>query len=193
MPKPFAKSQYGKLRSVTPQIQRSPPNRTVNHVGVTVPDCEAAVEWYTKVLGFRKLQGNISVIDRSVNPEAAIFRIYGEQCKKLKLGCLTSGNGVGLEIFEWIDPKMSHPSEFAYTRGGFFHMAITDSDPEALLAKVLQAGGKRIGETVWPFAPGEDDEVVYFSDPWGNTFEVVSCSWEQLMGNRGGLDKMGQT
>ncbi|OQV03617.1 Glyoxalase-like domain-containing protein [Cladophialophora immunda] len=184
-----AQETLGKM----PHIQRAPPNRVVNHLGLAVPDCEAAVEWYTKVLGFRKLQENISIIDKAVNPEAAIFRIYGDKCKKLKLACLTTGNGVGLEIFEFIDPKMEYVSQFEYTRGGFFHIAITDADPEALCAKVLEAGGSKIGDTVQPFAPAEDDEVVYFQDPWGNTIEVVSCSWEQLMGNRGGLEKMGQT
>lgn len=164
-----------------------------NHLGVTVPDCEAAVEWYTKVLGFRKLQRNCSVLDREVAPDAAIFRIYGPKLQKIKLGCLSMGNGVGLEIFEFIEPKMSAPAEFDYTRGGFFHFAITDSDPPALLAKVIENGGRQIGETVQPFGPHEDDEVVYFADPWGNTFEVVSCSWEQLMcGRDAGLETMGK-
>ena len=42
-----------------------------------------------------------------------------------------------------------------------------------------------MGDTVVPFeAIGEDDEALYLQDPWGNTVEVVSCSFEMLMGNR---------
>lgn len=168
------------------QIQRSTFNRTVNHVGIAVPDCEAAVEWYTTVLGFRKLIEKVTIIDRAVTPSATIFRIYPGPCNKLKMAALTSGNGIGIELFEFLDPKMKHPAEFDYTRGGFFHLAITDPDPESLLSKVIKAGGKQIGETVLPF-DDETDVALYFQDPWGNTIEVLSCNWEMLLTNRAAI------
>jgi hypothetical protein len=95
------------------------------------------------------------------------------------------GNGIGIEFFEFIDPPMSQPATFDYTRGGVFHIAITDPDPDALCKKVLAAGGKQIGPVVEPFsALNETDRAVYLVDPWGNTVEVVSCSFEQLLANR---------
>lgn len=151
-------------------------------MGIAVPDIDAAIEWYTTVLGFRQLN-DIWTIDRAATPNSTLFRVYGQQCNKVKLATLTSGNAVGLELFEFVDPKMAHPAEFDFTRGGFFHICITDPDPESLCRKVVEAGGKQIGEVVLPFDK-ESDVALYLQDPWGNTFEVLSCSWEMLMANR---------
>ena len=156
----------------------------VNHIAVAVPDCEAAIEWYTNILGFRKLRKSIQIMDRAKNPNANLFRIYGDKVNKAKVAFLTTGNGVGFELFEFIDPKMEHGATFDITRGGFFHIAVTAPDPDSLCEKVIAAGGSKMGETVMPFGPEEDDNALYFQDPWGNTIEVVSCSFEQLIGNR---------
>ncbi|MCJ1298321.1 hypothetical protein MMC08_001110 [Hypocenomyce scalaris] len=80
---------------------------------------------------------------------------------------------------------MTQPATFDYTHGGFFHLAITAPDPDELCERVVAAGGKKIGETVLPFvAQGETDSALYVQDPWDNNIEVVSCSFEQLLGNR---------
>ncbi len=40
------------------QIDTSPAvNLKINHLGISVPDLEAAVQWYTENLGFCQLQG----------------------------------------------------------------------------------------------------------------------------------------
>ena len=109
----------------------------------------------------------------------------------MKVAWLSAGNGVGFEIFEFIDPKFHQPQPpstaaadddlgFDYSRGGFFHIAVTAPDPAALLEKVVKAGGRQIGETIDVY----EDSALYFQDPWGNVVEVVSCSFEMLMGNR---------
>jgi len=62
---------------------------------------------------------------------------------------------------------MSEPASFDYTKGGVFHVAITDHDPEGLCKKIVKAGGKKIGETVVPAtAKGEGECTLYVSDPW---------------------------
>lgn len=157
----------------------------VNHIAIAVPDCDAAVEFYTTIFGFRRLRRNPRIIDRSVVAKASIFDIYGDTLQKVKVAFLSAGNGVGIELFEFQEPRMREPASFDYRRGGFFHIAVTHPDPEALCKKVVAAGGRQLGLTVLPFAQiGEDDRALYLQDPWGNTVEVVSCSFEQLMGNR---------
>lgn len=108
-----------------------------------------------------------------------------------KLAWLSCGNGVGIELYEFIRPKTVVPDskllkdgeegeEFEYARGGFFHIAITVADPEAVGKKVVDNGGKQYGKTaeVW------GEKALYAADPWGNIMELISCSLEQLMANR---------
>jgi hypothetical protein len=106
----------------------------------------------------------------------------------VKVAFLTTGNSVGFELFQFIDPPMSVPASFDYTRGGVFHLAVTDNDPEEMCRKVIAAGGKKIGATVVPASAAGDGQkecTLYCADPWGNTIEMCSCSFEKLMANRG--------
>jgi catechol 2,3-dioxygenase-like lactoylglutathione lyase family enzyme len=154
----------------------------VNHIAIAVPDSAAAQKWYCEVFGFRALKPEPRLTDRAETPAGPIFKIYGDELMKVKTVFLTGGNGVGVELFEFIDPPISEPAGFNYTRGGYFHMGITDPDPVALLAKAVSLGAKQIGETVSMY---EGEQALYLKDPWGNVIEVLSCSFEQLMGNRG--------
>ncbi|KAF2019822.1 dioxygenase superfamily protein [Aaosphaeria arxii CBS 175.79] len=165
-------------------------NRVINHVAVHVPDLEAAVDWYTKLFGFQRINSAPITCDRSTSSENSIFRLYGTKLHKVKIAFLSAGNGVGFELFQFIDPPMTERADFEkdYPRGGFFHIAVTDPDPEALLAKVIQEGGKQIGETQEVPDPnsgeGVSQHTLYSQDPWGNVVEICSCSFEKLLGNR---------
>lgn len=150
-----------------------------------MPDVDAAVQWYTEVLGFRKLRQTVRVTDRSVTPNANMFKIYGERLQKVKVAYLAAANGVGIEVFEFVDPPIERPASFDYASGGVFHICLTSSDPEELCRKAVAAGAKRIGPTVMPYKHlDEDDITLYFQDPWGLAIEVMSCSFEQFMVNR---------
>ena len=166
--------------------EENPHNRVLNHIALHVPDLDAAIEWYTKLFGFRRLRNPICC-DRSTDPCAPIFRVYDNKLHKVKLAFLATGNGVGFELFQFIDPPMSEPAEFNYTRGGVFHLAITDPDPEALLERAIKAGARQIGEAVVPAScegEGERQVALYMQDPWGNVIEACSCSFEKMMANR---------
>ncbi|KAF2419705.1 Glyoxalase/Bleomycin resistance protein/Dihydroxybiphenyl dioxygenase [Tothia fuscella] len=158
------------------------PNFVFNHVAISVPDCDKACDWYQKVFGFRKIRSDRTT-ERAVDgAEAPIFKIYGDTLQKVKSAWLACGNGVGFEIFEFIDPKTIVPKpSFEYTRGGFFHIAVTTPDPDATAKMVIENGGKQIGVTVEMYG----EKALYVEDPWGNVIECLSCSYEQLMGNRG--------
>ncbi|KAJ9197337.1 hypothetical protein DTO164E3_5770 [Paecilomyces variotii] len=159
-------------------VGETPHNRVFNHVAVSVSDIQATVNWYSRVFGF-KLLGKISHIKRSETPDAAIFGIYPSTMNEVKLAYMATGNGVGFEIFEFVDPKPQHVDVFQYERKGFFHICVTDPNPDELADKVEAAGGKRIGKTVDPSGNG-DTKCLYLSDPWGNVVEVLSVSFEWL-------------
>ncbi|KAF2732630.1 Glyoxalase/Bleomycin resistance protein/Dihydroxybiphenyl dioxygenase [Polyplosphaeria fusca] len=168
-------------------LEPNPHNRVLNHIALHVPDLDAAIHWYTTIFGFRPLRSTPVCSDRSTTPSAPIFRVYGSSLHKVKVAFLSTGNGVGFELFQFIDPPMSTPASFDYTRGGVFHVAVTDPDPEALCERVVANGGKKIGETVTPgVCEGEAERQValYCQDPWGNVIEACSCGFERMMANR---------
>ena len=102
----------------------------LNHVALSVPDLDAACKFYQSVFGFRKIRSD-KVHDRKVSPRGPIFRIYGETLKEVKVAYLSSGNGVGFELFQFVDPPYQPPESLAssmplnYTRGGFYHVGVT--------------------------------------------------------------------
>ncbi len=159
--------------------------RAVNHVGLTVEDIEAAKDWYCTVLGFEVLASPTEVVvDESLNgPLFAAF--FGPRLKRLKICHLASGNGVGLELFEFIEPRSWRPKDdFEYTRGGIFHLCVTDPDVEGLVQRIVDTGGRRISPQVLPSYPGTVYLASYCHDPFGNVVEVVSRSYEQQQSNR---------
>ncbi|KAH6892420.1 hypothetical protein B0T10DRAFT_560007 [Thelonectria olida] len=153
-------------------------NRVFNHVAVSVTNVEAAVKWYSSIFGFRLL-GGIQHIKRSEKPDDAIFGIYPATLNEVKLAWMTTGNAVGFEIFEFIDPKAEAQAEsFQFHKSGFFHGCVTDPDPDALAEQVVKAGGRRIGRTVDPL--GNGTKCLYLADPWGNVIEVLNVSFDEM-------------
>lgn len=112
--------------------------------------------------------------------------MYGPIMQKAKIAFMTTGNGIGFEVFEFVDPKYEKPQrtfeEGGFTTGGPFHFAITAPDVGALAAKAVSNGGKEI---CGPVDMGSGQQALYISDPWGNIIECMSCSYELLVGQQG--------
>ncbi|OGM41048.1 hypothetical protein ABOM_010233 [Aspergillus bombycis] len=76
--------------------------RRINHAAVSVAHIE----------GRRVL--------RSEAPHAGIFHLYPEDLNEVKIAYMATGNGVGFEFFEFIDPSHVPPAgSFQYALGGF--------------------------------------------------------------------------
>lgn len=165
-------------------------NHPINHIAISCVDLPALVSWYTRILGFQ-LIGEIRHFKRSVDPTPfeTIFVSYPESLQELKFAVLTSGNGVGVEVFQFIEPQVRlRDEEFEYTRTGFFHICVTDPNPEALLAKIEQEGGRRVGEYMKYARYGLDGHrAIYTQDPWGNVIEVMSLSLERVSSAGAGM------
>ncbi|KAF4551119.1 Enoyl-(Acyl carrier protein) reductase-like protein 32 [Elsinoe fawcettii] len=167
------------LTSAPLRVPGGTQSRVLNHIAVSVPSTTEAVAFYRDIFGFQLIGDVIHHIKREDSPGAPIFSIYPDNLNEVKIAYMSTGNGVGYEIFEFIDPKSYTPNEaFEYHRGGFFHACVTDADPDALAEKVVAAGGKRIGTTVDPL--GKDIKCLYVADPWGNAMEILDISFERL-------------
>lgn len=162
------------------------PMRAVAHVGISVPDLDAAVDWYCKVFGLEKISENGEVDASAGGPiEDLCADIFGEGFKRMKLAHLASANGVAIELFEFVEPKYEAPKDtFAYWRGGIFHFAFVAPDAEHLAAVIAENGGRQRSKLDRLFE-GRTVRACYCEDPWGNVVEVISHSHERVFSNLG--------
>jgi catechol 2,3-dioxygenase-like lactoylglutathione lyase family enzyme len=156
--------------------------RAFNHIGLTVPDIEAAIAWYGEVFGFRLIMGPRRLEAKlSATEEAA--HILGPRFRAARQAHLVTANGVGLELFEFTDPPTEAPADnLEYWKHGYWHICFTDPEIDALVARIVAAGGKQRTD-VWAFIPGTDRKLCYCEDPFGNVIEIFSHTYEQTFAN----------
>lgn len=154
--------------------------RPFDHLGLTVPDIERAVDFYTGVLGFRLLMGPTE-FPADDSPLGAIGRdVLGPRFGGARIAHLAAANDVGLELFEFREPPTRKPADgFRYEEVGPFHFNVVDPDIDGLVQRVEAAGGRRRSET-HPFDPELPFRMVYMEDPFGNVFECYTHPYVQL-------------
>ncbi|MEJ7642789.1 MAG: VOC family protein [Candidatus Nitrosocosmicus sp.] len=85
--------------------------KTLNHLSVSVPDLDHAMKWYREILGFTIVEGPIEfVIDDSL-VGMALRDIHGPNLEKMRMVWLNSGNQVGFEIIEYVEPTAQRRQE----------------------------------------------------------------------------------
>jgi catechol 2,3-dioxygenase-like lactoylglutathione lyase family enzyme len=157
--------------------------RVLTHVGLVVADIHAAVDWYSSVLGFTVLAPPVLLAADSHAGRVAAA-IYGEHFRSCKQAQIVAGNGVAVELFEFVDPPTQPGGgEFEYWRAGFFHICVVDPDIDGLVARIVGSGGRRRSEILTLF---EDPlrRLVYCEDPFGNVVEIFTHSHEQTFANQ---------
>ena len=156
-----------------------------NHVGVSVPDIDAAIAWYEKVFGFVLIAEPFLVENDGSHFGNLVADICGEGWGGQKIAHMVTGDGTGFELFEFIDPKPERrENTMEYWKNGFFHIAITHPDVDAKVAEIVAEGGLKRSQ-VWRLFPDEDIKVCYCEDPYGNVLEILSHRYEQVLANRG--------
>jgi catechol 2,3-dioxygenase-like lactoylglutathione lyase family enzyme len=147
--------------------------RGLDHVGVTVPDMDQAVKFFTEVLGCKKVTsfGPISddkgsfmrdVLD--VHPRAVITEITLIRC----------GMGSNIELFSYKSPDQQVLQPKNSDVGGH-HIAFYVDDIQAADA-YLRARGVRtfFGPIPIEEGPAAGQAILYFLAPWGLQMEVIS-------------------
>jgi catechol 2,3-dioxygenase-like lactoylglutathione lyase family enzyme len=166
----------------SPKLDAKPYPRAVNHVGVGVSDIKQAIDWYTRVLGFTLLVGPFEV---RVKPgyEGNQRDVLGEDFNAMVQAHMVSGNGIGIELFQLIDPphQKREPS-LEYWKSGFFHICITDPNIEELAAKIAESGGRQRSQIWRNNSAMKEYRLCYCEDPFGNIIEIYTHSYETLYG-----------
>ncbi|MEM9388383.1 MAG: VOC family protein [Pseudomonadota bacterium] len=146
--------------------------RGLDHIGFTVPDIDAATDFFVNVIGCEAVYelGPIGADDdwmRShlgVHPRARI--------KKLRF--LRCGHGSNFELFEYEASDQQSVSPKNSDIGGH-HLAFYVDDFDAALVFLEDQGVRIMGEpTVREAGPSAGLTWVYFLTPWGMQCELVS-------------------
>ncbi|MDM5337272.1 VOC family protein [Fictibacillus enclensis] len=91
---------------------------SITHIGLAVPDLEGAIKWYEDVLGFTLLAGPYTFNAKTAGEPNMTNDVLGAHIKKMKNAHLMSENQVGIELFEFVEPKMPETKNGVYS--GFF-------------------------------------------------------------------------
>lgn len=156
---------------------------TFNHIGINVPDINAAVKWYIEVFDSVLLTKVTEVQADNSHWGNLCKDIFKQDFKSLLLANVVTGNGVGLEFFQFIAPETVVPDNtFEWKRAGIFHFSMTSYDIEETAALIEKHGGKIISQT-WKLFANKPYKCVYTQDPWGTVIELCNASFEQLKAN----------
>ncbi len=152
--------------------------KAFSHIGITVPDLDQAVEFYTSVLGFYVIMPPTEVVEEN---ETAIGQmcidVFGEGWGTFRIAHLSTGDRIGIELFEFKQSKEAKPV-FEPFKTGLFHFSIQDPDVEDLVKKIVENGGKQ-RMPIREYYPGDKPyRMCYVEDPFGVVFEIYSHSYE---------------
>eukprot|EP01022_Parablepharisma_sp_SALTPOND_P020131 TRINITY_DN3576_c0_g1_i2.p2 TRINITY_DN3576_c0_g1~~TRINITY_DN3576_c0_g1_i2.p2 ORF type:complete len:196 (-),score=20.97 TRINITY_DN3576_c0_g1_i2:76-588(-) len=151
--------------------------RVVSHIGITVPDIEKAYAFYTSVMGWYAILPPTLVKEDPGSAGKMARDVFGSGFEEFKICHLSTGDRFGVELFEF-PKKEKAQGKYKPFETGVFHYSIQDPDVEGMVKKILEAGGKQKMPITY-FNPGEKPyRMVYMEDPFGNTVEIMSHSYE---------------
>jgi len=157
--------------------------RAFSHIGVTVTNLEEAVKFYSEVMGWYVIMEPTTVVEES---ETAIGQmcidVFGEGWGTFRIAHLSTGDAIGIELFEF-PQNTGEKHKFNPYQNGTFHFCVKDPDVEGLAKKIVEAGGKQ-RMPIREYYPGEKPyRMVYMEDPFGNIIEIYSHSYELHYGS----------
>jgi catechol 2,3-dioxygenase-like lactoylglutathione lyase family enzyme len=147
----------------------------IDHVGVTVPDIDAATAFFAAALDAVFLYDvrHRTEVPRSSTEVHGYLGIPSTMAQGA-IRMLALPEGPGLELFEYLGPDQHSPA--VPSDLGWQHVALYVDDIDAALEKVELAGGVRNSDPreLRGVEAGEGNRFVYTRTPWGSTLELVS-------------------
>ncbi|WP_459210414.1 lactoylglutathione lyase family protein [Aquimarina rhabdastrellae] len=152
--------------------------KSFSHIGITVPDLQKAVKFYSEVMGWYIIMEPAIIQEEK---ETAIGQmcidVFGEGWGSFEIAHLSTSDGIGIELFSFPNAKTTAP-EFNPFNTGLFHFCVQDPDIEGLVNKIVAAGGKQ-RMPIRSYYPNEKPyKMCYVEDPFGIVFEVYTHSYE---------------
>ena len=155
--------------------------RNFSHIGITVTDLNAAVKFYSEVLGWYVIMPPTTLNEDASAVGVMCTDVFGAGWNSFRIAHLSTGDRVGVEMFEFANGERRE-NNFEFRKTGVFHFCVQDPDVEGLAARIVAAGGKQ-RMPVRFYYPGEKPyRMVYMEDPFGNILEIYSHSYELTYG-----------
>lgn len=148
---------------------------TVNHVGHCVSDLDAAVRFWTGLLGFTEVHRTAIPDDAaadllSVEPPVGLEAVY------LQLG------GFTLELLHFDRAGNPEARRRVFNEPGLTHLSLSVDDPLEVARRAPEFGGSIVVEL---------QVASLVRDPDGQVIELLTRDWRELMGmppQAGGID-----
>lgn len=155
----------------------TPYPRSFSHIGVSVPDLDAALTFYRDVLGLYVIMEPTEVVEDDSDIGRMCTDVFGPGWNRLRIAHMATADRIGLELFE-MDGNRAPENNLDFRRHGTFHFAIQDPNVEGLVERIVAAGGKQ-RMPIREYFPGEKPyRMCYVEDPFGIVFEVYSHGYE---------------
>lgn len=151
--------------------------RSFSHIGLSVPDLEKAVEFYTEVMGWYLIMPPTEITEDDSAIGIMCTDVFGSGWGSFRIAHLSTGDRIGVEIFQF--PNHQTPdNNFEYWKTSVFHFCVQDPDVEGLAERIVRHGGKQRMPVRYYFPDEKPYRMVYMEDPFGNILELYSHSYE---------------
>jgi lactoylglutathione lyase family protein len=149
-----------------------------SHIGITVPDLDRAVDFYTSALGLYLIM-KPTLIERDDSAIGVMCDdVFGPDWGSFRIAHMATADRVGIELFEF-PTTVPERRPFEYWRPGLFHFCVQDPDLEGRVRLIEAHGGRQRMQQVRHYYPGQKPyRMVYCEDPFGNLLEIYSHSYE---------------
>jgi catechol 2,3-dioxygenase-like lactoylglutathione lyase family enzyme len=142
----------------------------IDHIGLTVPDINQAIEWYEDILGaeapltFGPFEGAFLEGALNVVPGTGIYQIT----------TLRIGHSAGIELFEYHSTGQRHDVPLNSDWSGH-HIAFYVTDIDAAVEYMDSRGVDRLfGPFTLTGGDAAGQSINYFRTPWGSFIEFIS-------------------
>lgn len=162
----------------------------LDHVSVTVPDLEAAIDFYRRAFG-ASVAYRMGPFDAAAMPRLGDGRDWTQahvdvEGAVLTIAMLRIAPDLMIELFQYDKPGNARRQPPRNCDQGGHHLAFKVANIEAAIAH-LEANGCRAlaGPIVMDSGPTLGSRAQYLVDPWGNYMELMEYDHQAYMKDSG--------
>ncbi|AEI64714.1 VOC family protein [Corallococcus macrosporus] len=149
--------------------------RGIDHIGITVPDLNAATAFFIEALGAEVLYDTLSKgqpPQEGADLQRRLRFLPGSSIRAMRM--LRLGNGPSIELFEYAAPEQRPPAR--PNDLGLQHLAVYVDDMDTALARFQAAGGEVFSSPheLPALEQGPGNAFCYARAPWGTLIEFIS-------------------
>lgn len=153
--------------------------RGIEHVGVTVPDLDAAIDWFVTVLGCRLVYRHGPYEFPAGTPDTEnyfVAHLAADPGLRLEIAMLRCGESSNLELFEVHNLVGGDAEMRRFPALGVSHLNFYVDDMEAAVKRLGEHGVEPLGgiAVTGDVEAGEESTNVHFLTPWGMMLEFTS-------------------